>query len=81
MAPNPGFFLDGGAPGDEAAACFATADYVFDRLPAPMQIDGLQLIEGFEGMDSIQQAFEQAAANTELTSQRMQWTSLPRRNR
>jgi hypothetical protein len=81
MAPNPGFILDAGAPGEEAAACFATADDVFDRLPAPMQIDGLQLIEGFEGMDSIQQAFEQAAANTELTSQRMQWTSLPRRNR
>ena len=83
MAPNPGFILDAGAPGEEAAACFASAADVYDNLPAPMQVEGLQLIEGFEGIDSIQQAFEQAAtaAETELTSQRMQWTSVPRRNR
>ncbi|QCB48683.1 DUF4384 domain-containing protein [Hydrogenophaga sp. PAMC20947] len=81
MAPNPGFILDAGLPGNEAAACFATGDDVFAMLPAPMQIDGLQLIEGFEGMDSIQKAFEQAAVGTELTTQRMQWTSLPRNSR
>ena len=81
MAPNPGFILDAGAPGEEAAACFATADDVYEQLPAPLQVEGLQLIEGYQGMDSVQQAFEQAATGTELTSQRMQWTSVPRRNR
>jgi hypothetical protein len=81
MTPTPGFILDAGAPGDEAAACFATSDDVFAMLPAQMQVNGLQLIEGFSGMDSIQNAFEEAAVGTELATQRMQWKSLPRSNR
>ena len=81
MTPNPGFILDAGAPGEEAAACFATGDDVSAQLPLAMQVEGLQLIEGFDGMDSIQKAFEQAAVGTELATQRMQWTSLPRRSR
>lgn len=81
MIPNPGFIMDAGEPGEESAACFATAEDVSEKLPAPMQIEGLTLIEGFKGMDSIQSAFEHAANGTELASQRMQWKAIPRRNR
>ncbi len=80
MAPHPGFILDAGAPGEEVAACFATGEEVFDKLPAPLQTGGLRLIEGVTGMDTVQKAFEQAASGTELATRRIQWTSLPRRS-
>ena len=79
MAPNPGFVLDAGTPGQEAVACFATAEDVLPNLPDAMHVDGLALVEGFNGMDSIQAEFEKAAVGTELAQQRVQWTVTPKR--
>jgi hypothetical protein len=79
MAPNPGFILDAGSPGQEVFACFATAEDVRPNLPAGMQVEGLTLVNGFSGMDSIQAEFEKAAVGTELTSQRASWKVTPQR--
>jgi hypothetical protein len=81
MAPNPGFIMDAGQPGKESAACFATSKSVATKLPAPMQAEGLTVIEGYQGMDSIQSAFEQAAIGTDLVSKRLEWKALPRASR
>ena len=79
MAPNPGFVLDTGMPGQEAVGCFATADDITPNLPAAMRVGGLTLIEGFMGMDSIQAEIEKAATGTELAQQRVQWQVTPSR--
>ena len=78
MSPNPGFALDAGSPGQEAVACFATADDVLTKLPAPMQVPSMTLVEGFSGMDSIEAAFRGAATESELAVHKLQWTVQPR---
>ena len=79
MTPNPGFILDAGEPGDEVFSCFATAEDVRPNLPPGMQIEGLTLVNGLQGMDSIHAEFEKAATGTELASQRAAWKVTPQR--
>lgn len=81
MSPNPGFALDAGSPGQEGVACFATAEDVQAQLPAPMQVKGMTLVEGFNGIESIEAAFKKAAAGTDLAMQQVRWTVTPRANR
>ena len=81
MAPNPGFVLDAGTPGQEAVACFATGEDVLAQLPAPMQVEGLTLVEGFKGIESIEAAFAQLKTDTPVATQRVQWKVTPRTNK
>lgn len=79
MVPNPGFVLDAGMPGMESVMCIATDADVRVRLPDSLQGPGLQPIQGMTGMQSVRDAFREAAGDQGFTEQTMSWRVLPRR--
>ena len=79
MSPTPGFVLDTGAPGTETVSCIATEDSVLPKLPAPLQDQGLTVIQGYRGLASIKDAFTQALGQNGYAEQTLQWNVFPRR--
>ena len=79
MAPNPGFIVDAGRPGSEAAICLATAEEAMPKLPAEMQGPALATMPGVRGIEGVQQRFEAALGKDAFVGQALRWTVLPRR--
>ena len=79
MVPNPGFVLDAGSPGMESVMCLASDRDLRAGLPEHLQGPGLRPIEGMTGMQSIREAFQQAAAERDIAEQALAWRVLPRR--
>lgn len=79
MVPNPGFVLDAGSPGEETVTCLASDSDLMSRLPEALQGPGLRPIVGMTGMQSVRDAFGQAAGGQGFTEQSIKWRVLPRR--
>jgi len=79
MAPNPGFILDAGRPGNEAVMCLATSEDVLSRLPPEAQAPPLAPLRGVHSLDELRQRFAEAAGPGGLVTQTVGWTVAPRR--
>jgi hypothetical protein len=78
MSPNPGFMLDAGLPGQEAVMCLATPADALPLLPAALQRQALQVIEGYRGVGSVKEAFVAALGAQAVVEQTAQWRVIPR---
>ncbi|MBU3740428.1 MAG: DUF4384 domain-containing protein [Rhodoferax sp.] len=81
MSPSPGFTLDAGTPGQESLMCLATEADAAASVPAALMGPGLRIIDGYKGVDSVQEAFVQALGEATVTVQTVRWKVQPRRNR
>jgi hypothetical protein len=79
MSPTPGFVLDTGVPGTETVSCIATDQDALPKLPAPLQDQGLTVIEGYRGVASVKDAFTQALGRDGYVEQTLQWNVVSRR--
>lgn len=79
MSPTPAFVLDTGAPGTESVSCIATEQDALAKLPAPLQSQGLDVIEGYRSMASVKDAFAEALGSSGYVQQSLQWNVLARR--
>jgi hypothetical protein len=79
MSPTPGFVLDTGLPGTEAVSCIATNEEALTKLPAPLQGQGLTVIDGYKGVSSVKEAFTKALGESGYVEQTLQWRVIPRR--
>ena len=79
MSPTPGFVLDTGAPGIETVSCIATDHDALPKLPAPLQGQGLTLVDGYKGVASVKDAFTQALGRSGYVEQTLQWNVVPSR--
>jgi Domain of unknown function (DUF4384) len=80
MAPNPGFVVDAGNPGNESLLCLATEQDPIDKLPNTLKGPGFTPIAGFKGMESITQAYSQALGKDEFTERALQWKVVAKRS-
>ncbi|WP_425415597.1 DUF4384 domain-containing protein [Oryzisolibacter propanilivorax] len=78
MAPNPGFILDAGRPGSEAVMCLATAEDVYPKLPAELQVPPLAPLRSVRTLDELRQRFAETAGQQGMVSQTVQWSVAPR---
>lgn len=78
MAPNPGFILDAGRPGSEAVMCLATAEDVYPKLPAELQVPPLAPLRSVRTLDELRQRFAETAGPQGVVSQTVQWSVAPR---
>ncbi len=80
MAPNPGFVMDAGSPGNESLVCVASEQDPIDKLPNTLKGPSFTPIAGFKGMDSITQAYKQALGADGYTERALQWKVLAKRS-
>jgi Domain of unknown function (DUF4384)/Putative peptidoglycan binding domain len=80
MAPNPGFVLDAGSPGNEALICMASQQDPMTKLPSALKGPSFKPIAGFKGLDSIVQAYTQAMGVDGFTQSTLKWKVVPKRS-
>ena len=80
MAPNPGFVVDAGNPGNESLLCLASEQDPIDKLPTTLKGPSFTPIAGFKGMASITQAYTQALGTDALTERALQWKVVAKRS-
>ncbi|MPN27676.1 hypothetical protein SDC9_175110 [bioreactor metagenome] len=79
LVPNPAFIMDASQPGTERLACYATADDVMDRLPAPLQGTGVVNIPGYRSVDDVENALRHALGADAFAKSEVQWRVIPKR--
>ncbi|PWW49100.1 putative peptidoglycan binding protein [Melaminivora alkalimesophila] len=77
MAPNPGFILDAGKPGQETVMCLATRDDVLPKLPPSMQGAALAPLRDVGSLEELQQHFDAAAGSAGMVTRSVQWKVAP----
>jgi Domain of unknown function (DUF4384) len=80
MAPNPGFVVDAGNPGNESLLCVASEQDPIDKLPNTLKGPSFTPIAGFLGMASITQAYKQALGTDGFTERALQWKVVAKRS-
>ena len=79
MAPNPGFVVDAGNPGNESLVCLASEQDPIDKLPTTLKGPSFTPIAGFNGMASISQAYSQALGSDGFTERALRWKVVAKR--
>jgi Domain of unknown function (DUF4384) len=80
MAPNPGFVVDAGNPGNESLLCLASEQDPVDKLPNTLKGPSFTPIAGFKGMASITQAYSQALGGDDYAERALQWKVVAKRS-
>ncbi len=80
MAPNPGFVVDAGSPGNEALTCIASQLDPMSKLPNTLKGPSFKPIAGFKGLGSIEQAYTQALGVGGYAQSTLKWKVVPKRN-
>jgi hypothetical protein len=80
MAPNPGFVMDAGNPGNESLVCMASEQDPIDKLPNTLKGPSFTPIAGFKGVDSITQAYGQALGSDGFTERALKWKVVAKRS-
>lgn len=73
MAPNPGFVLEAGDPGQESLLCLASERDLMPKLPEALRGASFTPIAGFKDAASLVKAYAAAAGAGELTTGTLQW--------
>jgi hypothetical protein len=79
MAPNPGFVMEAGDPGQESLLCLAFERDVSSQLPELLRGPSFTPISGFKGSQSVMEAYSMAAGTEDMAMRMLQWRVVSRR--